>query len=171
MDALMAAESGENIQYIVIKLGGEQYGINIKYIDNIVRIPAITRVPKVDEYIKGVINIRGTIVPVMSLRLVMDMDDDEITDKSRIVIIKTESDDLIGVIVDEVYQVLTLNTNNIEKVAHDPNSAKASFITGVGKYEGGLVSILDLASIELDNIDGKANARKEDKKEGKKDNK
>ena len=167
MDALMTAESGENIQYIVIKLGGEQYGINIKYIDNIVRIPAITRVPKVDDYIKGVINIRGTIVPVMSLRLVMDMDDDEITDKSRIVIIKTESDDLIGVIVDEVYQVLTLNTNNIEKVAHDPNSAKASFITGVGKYEGGLVSILDLASIELDNIDGKAAAKKEDKKEGK----
>ncbi len=168
MDPLMIEDTGENIQYIVIKLGGEQYGINIKYIDNIVRIPKITRVPQVEDFIRGVINIRGTIVPVMSLRLVMDMDMDEMTDKSRIVIIKTESKDLIGVIVDEVYQVLTLNTKNIEKVAHDPNSAQASFITGVGKYDGGLVSILDLASIELDNIDGKAAAKKE-KKEDKKE--
>ena len=59
------SEVGELIQYIVIKIDDEQYGINIKFIDNIVRMQQITRVPKVDDYLKGVINIRGEIVPVM----------------------------------------------------------------------------------------------------------
>ena len=64
-------DAGELVQYIVIKLGDEQYGIDIKYIDNIVRMQQITRVPKVEHFLKGVINIRGEIVPVMSLSLKM----------------------------------------------------------------------------------------------------
>ena len=56
------------IQYIVVKIGNEQYGINIKYIDNIVRKQDITRVPKTQHYYKGVINLRGEIIPVMSVR-------------------------------------------------------------------------------------------------------
>ena len=59
----------EFFQYIVIRLGDEQYGIDIRYIDNIVRMQHITRVPKVPAYLKGVINLRGEVVPVMSLRL------------------------------------------------------------------------------------------------------
>ena len=65
------ADKGELIQYIVIKIDDEQYGINIKFIDNIVRMQQITRVPKVDAFLKGVINIRGEIVPVMSVRMKM----------------------------------------------------------------------------------------------------
>ena len=70
------ADVGELIQYIVIKIDDEQYGINIKFIDNIVRMQQITRVPQVDEYLKGVINIRGEVVPVMSLRLKMGLEAD-----------------------------------------------------------------------------------------------
>ena len=79
------AESGELIQYIVIKIDDEQYGINIKFIDNIVRMQQITRVPKVDPYLKGVINIRGEIVPVMSVRMKMGLDEDVITDRKSVV--------------------------------------------------------------------------------------
>ena len=61
-------------QYICIKLGDEQYGIDIGYVDNIVRMQKITRVPKAQKYFKGVINIRGEIVPVMSLRLKFDLE-------------------------------------------------------------------------------------------------
>ena len=140
---------GELIQYIIIRLGDEQYGIDIKYIDNIVRMQQITRVPQVAHYLKGVINIRGVIVPVMSLRLKMDMDPDEITDKSRIIILKAEEDTLIGIIVDQVNQVLTLDSNNVEKVRYDDKKGKtnASFVNGVGHYDGGLVSILDLDAV------------------------
>ena len=143
---------GELIQYIIIRLGDEQYGIDIKYIDNIVRMQQITRVPQVAHYLKGVINIRGVIVPVMSLRLKMDMEPDEITDKSRIIILKAEEDNLIGIIVDQVNQVLTLGSKSIEKVTYSADKGKklSSFISGVGKYEGGLVSILDLGMVEME---------------------
>ena len=149
---------GELIQYIIIRLGDEQYGIDIKYIDNIVRMQQITRVPQVAHYLKGVINIRGVIVPVMSLRLKMDMEPDEITDKSRIIILKAEEDTLIGIIVDQVNQVLTLGSKSIEKVTYSADKGKKinSFISGVGKYEGGLVSILDLNMVEMEEDKPKA---------------
>ena len=68
---------GDSIQYIVIKLGAEQYGIDIKYVDNIVRMQHITRVPKVAGYLKGVINLRGEVIPVMNLRLKMGLPEQE----------------------------------------------------------------------------------------------
>ncbi len=142
-------EVGELIQYIVIKIDDEQYGINIKYIDNIVRMQQITRVPKVDPYLKGVINIRGEIVPVMSVRMKMGLAEDEITNKSRIIILKTEAGDLVGIIVDQVNQVLTLDANSVEKMRYDDKkgTADATFVSGVGHYDGGLVSILDLEAV------------------------
>ena len=143
------SEVGELIQYIVIKIDDEQYGINIKFIDNIVRMQQITRVPKVDDYLKGVINIRGEIVPVMSVRMKMGLAEDEITNKSRIIILKTNEGDLVGIIVDQVNQVLTLDSNNVEKMRYDDKKQKSSgsFVSGVGHYDGGLVSILDLDAV------------------------
>ncbi len=135
---------GETTQFIVIKLGDEQYGINIKYIDNIVRMPHITRVPKVDPYLKGVINLRGEVVPVMSIRIKMGLEEDEFTKSSRIIIIKLESQGYIGIIVDEVKEVVTLDASQIEKVSYDSKDEKGNFISGVGKCEDGLISLLDL---------------------------
>ncbi|MCR5526806.1 MAG: chemotaxis protein CheW [Lachnospiraceae bacterium] len=134
------------IQYIVVGVGNEQYGIDIKYIDNIVRISRITRVPTVQPYFKGVINLRGEVVAVMSLRLKMNLDDDEITNKSRIIIIKMDGNDSIGILVDEVKKVVTISDDDIERAAHSKNGIP-SFISGVGKVDEGLVSILDLTTI------------------------
>lgn len=134
----------ETIQFIVIKLGKEQYGIDIRYIDNIVRMQHITRVPKVADYLKGVINLRGEVVPVMSIRLKMDLSEDEITKSTRIIILKLEQHGKIGIVVDEVKEVVTLETEQIEKVAYDNKEEKSNFISGIGKYEGGLISLLDL---------------------------
>ena len=73
-------------QYIVISMGDEEFGIDIKYIDNIVKMQHITRVPNVASYIKGVINLRGEVITVMSLRLKMGLDNDVETKNSRIII-------------------------------------------------------------------------------------
>lgn len=135
---------GETTQFIVIKLGDEQYGINIKYIDNIVRMPHITRVPEVDPYFKGVINLRGEVVPVMSIRIKMGLPEDEFTKSSRIIIIKLDTQGYIGIIVDEVKEVVTLDATQIEKVSYDSKDEKGNFISGVGKCEDGLISLLDL---------------------------
>ena len=91
---------GESKQYIVIKLDDEYYGIDISYVDNIVRTQRITRIPKAQKYFKGVINLRGEIIPVMSLRLKFDLKPDEYTNATRIIIIKLEPQSAVGLIVD-----------------------------------------------------------------------
>lgn len=141
MDVLKTSIS-DTTQYIVIRLGVEQYGIDIKYVDNIVRMQKITRVPKVADYIKGVINLRGEVIPVMSLRLKMDLPEDEFTKATRIIILKLEQYGTIGIIVDEVKEVVTLINEEVEKVAYD--SKEPNYIFGIGKQDGSLISLLDL---------------------------
>lgn len=144
MDVLNIAQDCETVQYIVIKIGEEQYGIDIKYVDNIVRMQKITRVPQVQPYFKGVINLRGEVVPVMSLRMKMGLTDDEYTNKSRIIIIKLESNAPVGIIVDEVNEVVTLDERSIEESSHDTKRSEDTFINGIGKNDGCLISLLDL---------------------------
>lgn len=139
---LEGQELVETKQYIVVQIGNEKYGIDINYIDNIVRMQKITRVPKVQSYIKGIINLRGEIVPVMSIRKKMGLDEDVITDVSRIIIIKLEEKGSIGVIVDEVREVITLNMAEVETQA-----AKDSFINGIGKNNGELISLFEINAI------------------------
>lgn len=107
----------ESKQYIVVMVGSEQYGIDISYIDNIVRMQKITRVPKVQTYFKGVINLRGEVVPVMSVRKKMGLEDDVLTNASRIIILKLEENASLGVIVDEVREVVNLSEDEIDKVS------------------------------------------------------
>lgn len=134
-------------QYVVVKLGGEHYGINIKYIENIVRMQSITRVPKVAPYIKGVINLRGEVIPVMSIRLKMGLPEDEITRTTRIIILKLEQQGTVGFIVDEVREVVELSEDQIEKITHDSKEDKTDFVSAVGKVENGLISLLDLNAV------------------------
>lgn len=143
MDELKVIDMNEALQYIVIRLGEEQYGVDIKYIDSILRMQRITRVPKVPEYLKGVINLRGEVIPVMSIRLKMGLEEDVYSRATRIIILKLEQYGMIGIIVDEVKEVVTLDTDMIEKVAYDPKDESTTFINGVGKYAGELISLLD----------------------------
>lgn len=140
----------EFFQFIVIRLGEEQYGIDIRYIDNIVRMQHITRVPKVPNYLKGVINLRGEVLPVVSLRLKMGLPEDEETRATRIIILKMENQEMMGIIVDEVKEVVTLGSSMIDKVVYTAEEAKKTFITGVGKHEDELISLLDLSTISLE---------------------
>lgn len=136
------------VQYIVVQIGNEQYGINIQYIDNIVRSQRITRVPKSQEYYKGVINLRGEIIPVMSVRLKLGLEKDEFTDKTRIIIVKVDTA-TIGVIVDQVKEVVTLEASDTEKVARtNANDDPASkYINSIGKSKGELISLVDIVSL------------------------
>lgn len=140
----MMVDDGERIQYIVIKLGAEQYGIDIKYVDNIVRMQSITRVPHVPDYIKGVINLRGEVIPVLSLRLKMSLPEVEESSASRIIILKLEQYGVLGFIVDEVSEVVTLSNSNIEKISYDGTEEKMNFVCAVGKNGDALISLLDM---------------------------
>ena len=144
-------ENLETTQFIVIKIGDEQYGININNIDNILRMQHITRVPKVASYIEGVINLRGEVIPVISLRTRMGLPDGEETKDTRIIILKVEQQEVMGVIVDEVKEVVTLSEEQMERVSYEDRDDKQNFIYGIGKYEAGLISLLDLNTIVLEN--------------------
>lgn len=148
------ATQGEITKYVVITLENEQFGIDIKYVDNIVRMQHTTRVPKTPEYIKGVINLRGDIVPVMSARIKMGYDEEEITKNTRIIILKLSRQEQasIGILVDQVKEVINLGSEQIEKVAYDKDDKKP-FVFGVGKKADELISLLDVNVLvsEVDN--------------------
>lgn len=137
-------------QYIVVKLGNEQFGIDIQYVENIVRMQRITRVPKVQNFFKGVINLRGDIVPVMSLRLKFGLEAEEYTNATRVIILKPEGKEVIGIVVDEVKEVVTLQEEQIDKVTYTPSNENYKYLSGIGKFKDSLISILNIQSIVVE---------------------
>ena len=138
-------------QYIVVKIGSEQYGINIKYVDNIVRMQTITRVPKSQPYFVGVINLRGEIVPVMRLRRKFGIEDAEPTGATRIIILKPEPQATVGFIVDSVREVVTLEEDMVEKNNVNENAVDGqSYISAVGKNGDELISLLNIHTVIQD---------------------
>lgn len=146
-EMLNTMEIIEEVQYIVVKLGDEQYGINIGYVDNIVRMQRITRVPKSQSYYVGVINLRGEVVPIMSLRRRFDLEDDVYTSASRIIIIRLEDQAMIGFIVDEVKEVVNIDPRTVEKPTFQLDEKNASYLAGIGKNEESLISLLDIQAV------------------------
>ena len=142
----------ETVQYIVVSIGNEQYGLDISYVDNIVRMCKITRVPKAPAHYIGVINLRGEIVPVMSIRLKMGFEDDVFTNSSRIIILKIEEKGKLGVIVDEVREVVNLGASEIDKPSHDTKENKHSYINGIGKNGDDLISLFDINAMTEENF-------------------
>ncbi len=135
-------------QYIILRFDDEQYGIDISYIDNIVRLQPITRVPHTQSFFLGIINLRGEIIPVMSMRRKFELPEKENTNATRILIIKVDGNK-IGILVDEVREVVTLTDADIEKVSSDSNDMR-TYLTGVGKYNDSLISLLNIAGLITD---------------------
>lgn len=147
MEELTVKDEFDTTQYIVIQMGNEKYGINIAYIDNIVRMQRITRVPKAADYYRGVINLRGEVIPVMDLRIKMGLEEVPETKNTRMIIIKLDNGK-IGVIVDEVREVVNLSDSEVEGVTYRNNGEKkTTFISGVGKVGADLISLLDINSL------------------------
>lgn len=132
-------------QYIAVIIDGEQYGIDINYIDNIVRMQKVTRVPKSQDFFAGVINLRGEVVPVMSLRKKFGLATDEYGPKTRILIIKPEAQTSVGFIVDEVCEVISISDRDVDHVSDVED--KNTYVLGVGKHSKGLLSILNIAAV------------------------
>ena len=153
-DNIIETTQTETKQYIVARIGNEKYGVDIGYIDNIVRMQKITRVPKAQVYFKGIINLRGEIVPVMSIRIKMGLDEDVITNASRIIILKLEEKGSLGVLVDQVCEVVTLSQDQIETNNINSSHVKDSFINGIGKNGDQLISLFEINSFvdEKENV-------------------
>ncbi len=150
MSETVVNNASDTKQYIVVNIGNERYGIDIQYVNNIVRMQRITRIPKAQDYFPGVINIRGEIIPVMSLRVRFGLEPDVVTNATRILIIKIEPQAAVGIIVDEVKNVITIDEEKIDRVSNNADPEKAQYINGVGKHEEGLVTLLNLQNVIVD---------------------
>ena len=133
-------------QFIVFKLDTQLFGIDIQNVQIIEKMKSIMRVPKVPACVNGVMNLRGEIIPVISLREQFELEHLDYTDKTRIVIVKLE-DAMVGIIVDEVKEVIEIANDQIEAVQNIQGKMKTSHILGVGKVEENIVTLLNLSNI------------------------
>lgn len=143
------ANKSEIKQYIVIRINNEFFGIDIMNVDSIVKIQQITRVPKSQDYFIGVINLRGEIVPVMSLRKRFGVEEVPDDSSTRIIILKLDQN-LVGIKVDMVRDVVALEETDIEKNNIVTGNNGQMFIKAVGKHDDELISILGLHSVVID---------------------
>ena len=133
-------------QLVTFSLGSEEFGVDIMRVQEIIRIPPITRVPKAPSYVEGVINLRGNVIPVVSLRNRFGMTRVEETDLSRIVVLQVQSK-VFGVRVDAVTEVLRIDSEAIEPPPQVALGMDSRFIRGVGKIGERLLILLDLDHI------------------------
>ena len=138
--------SDDVLQLVGFQLGNEEFGIEITSIQEINRMPFITRVPNSPYHVKGVMNLRGKTVPVMDLRIRLSMDNKPFTDDTRIIVVKMETE-VIGFIVDSVTEVIRLSKSNIEEPPDFLRTIDTEFIDSVGKIKGKLLILLDLNKI------------------------
>jgi len=143
MDAIIDSTA---TQFVVFRLDDEEYGVNIRKVTTIEKLMTIARVPKTPDYVKGVINLRGEIIPIMDLRTRLKMAAIEETDDTRIIIIRID-DISLGIIVDAVMEVLQLDENSIESISGMSNDSEMDYIYGVGKVCDRIVTLLNIEKL------------------------
>ena len=143
------------VQLVVFRLGREEYGVGILQVQEIKRMTDITRVPRTPQYIKGVINLRGSVLPVLDLRKRLNLPAQEDSDDTRIIIVKVD-DITVGMIVDLVSEVTAINQDNIELPSTVVGGVAANYLSGVGKQDDRLIILLNLDEIIGKGQDNKA---------------
>ena len=136
--------------YLTFRLGKEEYAAHVSKVLNILEMTDITAVPKSPEYMKGVINLRGMVLPVIDTRLKFGMPETAYTDKTCIVVMDLEMDGGIvhvGALVDEVVAVVELEKNQVKPPPSIGDTYKSDFITGLAKMDDHFIMILDLIKI------------------------
>ncbi|MGE5508135.1 MAG: chemotaxis protein CheW [Chitinophagales bacterium] len=135
----------QEVQLVVFSLGEEEYGVPVGQVQEIIRMAAITQMPKAPSFVEGVINLRGRVIPVVDLKRLFDLGQSAHDDKSRIIVVEV-GDKTVGITVDDVSEVLRLPVGTI-----DPPPAVAGadqgFLTGVGKLDQRLLMLLDLEKL------------------------
>lgn len=135
---------------LTFSLASEGYGISILKVKEIIGMMDITPIPRTPEFIKGVINLRGKIIPVMDLRIKFGMDEQEYDERTCIIVIEVDLkgiQKLIGVVVDTVSEVVTVSDEQIEPPPEYGTSTDSGSILGIGKIKDRVVIILDINKV------------------------
>lgn len=137
-------------KYLTFALGAEEFGLEILTVREIIGYISVTPVPRTPHYVKGVINLRGQVIPVMDLRLKFDMEASDVTDQTCIIVIETtqgQKEVSVGIVVDRVQEVLDIDGSDIDPPPQFSGSVSTDFILGIAKVGSAVKILLDIDQV------------------------
>jgi purine-binding chemotaxis protein CheW len=143
-------------QYLTFAMSGEDYAFRIESVREVLTVPKLTRIPRMPDFMRGVINLRGSVMPVLDLRLKFGLGETGMTADTAIIVVEITSDETdgqplrLGVFVDAVKKVVAIPAGNIEPPPKIGLSVDTSFIQGMGRIDGRFTMILDIRKIVTD---------------------
>lgn len=144
-------------KYLIFRIAEEEYGIEILKVQEIIGMISVTKVPRMPEFIKGVINLRGKIIPVVDFRLKFGFDEIEYTERTCIIVVQIRrngADMVMGLIVDEVSEVEEIKSDQVDPAPQIGIQVNTEFIDGVGKLEDRVVILLNADRVlNMDELD------------------
>lgn len=152
----MEIQTDNRSSYLSFRLGDEIFAISVAKVLEVLEIQKITRVPKTPKYMRGVLNLRGDVLPVIDTRLKFNMETTADTERTVIIVLDLESKNkkiVIGAIADSVKEVLEINENEIKTVPEIGSNYDAAFITGMVHHRDDFIMLLDMDKVfSLDEI-------------------
>ena len=140
----------ETVQYLTFKLSDEVFALDVAKVREILEITTITKVPQTPDFMRGVINLRGSVVPVIDMRLKFGMSATEQTVNTCIIVVEINMDGdiiVLGALADSVQEVVELEPGSIEAAPHIGTKLNTEFIKGMGKHDGSFIIILDIDKV------------------------
>ena len=150
MDQAVKAIADREGKYLTFSLLGEEYGIEIRKVKEIIGMMVITTVPQTPQYFKGVINLRGKVIPVVDLRMKFGMEEMEYTDRTCIIVVELHTNIMMGIVVDSVSEVLNVKAADIEETPSFGAAMNTNYILGMAKAENGVKILLDIDKVMSD---------------------
>jgi purine-binding chemotaxis protein CheW len=148
--ANVVAEAAREGKYLTFSLAGEEYGIGILKVREIIGMMTVTPVPQTPEFVKGVINLRGKVIPVIDLRLRFGLEATTYTERTCIIVVEIDGDSgsvPMGIVVDAVSEVLNIRGADIENTPTFGVKLNTDFILGMAKTGGGVKILLDIDKV------------------------
>ena len=139
-------ETGELRQFISFSVGEEEYGLELLRVKEVIRIREITWLPKAPTFVKGIINLRGDVIPIIDLRDKFGLESKEATSTTRVIVVEVEGR-LMGMVVDSASQVVRIPADQIDPPPPVLGGFSQEFITGVGKMEDKLIILLNADAV------------------------
>jgi purine-binding chemotaxis protein CheW len=149
-DLMEDDEDTQKDMYLTFRLAQEEYGIEIRYVTEIIGIQKITEVPDTEEFVKGVINLRGKIIPVIDVRVRFHLEPKPYGDRTCIIVVDMNGS-AIGLIVDEVCEVVNIPEANVSEAPRTSKGTNSRFIQGIGKIDDAVKIILNINRLLNDN--------------------
>ncbi|SDU03340.1 chemotaxis protein CheW [Desulfobacula phenolica] len=150
MDQAIKTTTIQTGKYLTFILQKEEYGIGILKVKEIIGMMPITSVPKTPEFVKGVVNLRGKVIPVIDLRVKFSMESIDYSERTCIIVVEVDSESgtiLIGIVVDAVSEVLNIKEQEIEETPAFGTRLNTEYILGMAKMEGGVKILLDIDKV------------------------